>query len=97
MKLTLTVVSDEDADPVVDALISNGFSVTRLPSTGGFLRAGNTLILVGLEDDQLEPMMEIIQGYTRLRVQPPTSRVLEETHASRAVVFVLGLDELRKL
>lgn len=97
MKLTLTVVRDEDADAVVDALISDGFSVTRLPSTGGFLRAGNTLILVGLEDDQLEPMMEIVQSHTRLRVQPPTSRVPEETEVSRAVVFVLGLEELRKL
>lgn len=97
MKLTLTVVRDEDASSVVDALIANDFSVTRLPSTGGFLRAGNTLLLVGLEDDQLEPMMEIIQGHTRLRVQPPTSRVPEETHASRAVVFVLGLEELRRL
>jgi uncharacterized protein YaaQ len=97
VKLTLTVVRDEDANSVVDALISHGFSVTRLPSTGGFLRAGNTLLLVGLEDDQLEPMMEVIQGHTRLRVQPPASRVPEGTQVSRAVVFVMGLEELRRL
>jgi uncharacterized protein YaaQ len=97
LKLTLTVVHDEDANPVVDALIAHGFFVTRLPSTGGFLRAGNTLLLVGLEDDQLEPMMEIVQGHTRLRASPPVSRVPEETQVSRAVVFVLGLEELRRL
>ena len=97
MKLTLTVVRHEDVDQVVDALIAQGFYVTRLPSTGGFLRAGNTVLLTGLEDDQLEQMMELIQGHTRLRVQPPASHLLQETRASRAVVFVLGLEDLRKL
>ena len=97
MKLTLTVVRHEDVDQVVDALIAQGFYVTRLPSTGGFLRAGNTVLLTGLEDDQLEQMMEVIQSHTRLRVQPPSSHLLRETRVSRAVVFVLGLEDLRKL
>lgn len=97
MKLTLSVVRDEDAEQVVDALIAQGFYVTRLPSTGGFLRAGNTVLLIGLEDDQVERMMEIIQSNTRLRVQPPASHLQQETRVSRAVVFVLGLEEMRKL
>ena len=97
MKLTLTVVRNEDADAVVQALISHGFYVTRLPSTGGFLRAGNTVLLTGLEDEQLERMTAIIESHTRLRVQPPSGGILEETRVSRAVVFVLGLEELRKL
>jgi uncharacterized protein YaaQ len=97
MKLTLTVVRNEDADAVVQALIAHGFYVTRLPSTGGFLRAGNTVLLTGLEDDQLEAMTEVIQSRTRLRVQPPAGQILQETQVSRAVVFVLGLEELRKL
>jgi uncharacterized protein YaaQ len=97
MKLTLTVVRNEDADAVVQALISHGFYVTRLPSTGGFLRAGNTVLLTGLEDEQLERMTAIIESHTRLRVQPPSGGILEETQVSRAVVFVLGLEELRKL
>lgn len=97
MKLTLTVVRDDDADSVIDALIADGFYVTRLPSTGGFLRAGNTLLLTGLEDDRLEEMVETVKGRTRLRAQPPSARTEEEVRVSRAVVFVLGLEELRKL
>jgi uncharacterized protein YaaQ len=97
VKLTLTVVRNEDADAVVEALITNGFYVTRLPSTGGFLRAGNTVLLTGLEDDRLDEMVETVKGRTRLRVQPPTSSAEEEVTVSRAVVFVLGLEELRKL
>ena len=97
MKLTLSVVRDEDAEQVVDALIAQDFYVTRLPSTGGFLRAGNTILLTGLEDDQVERMMDTIQSNTRLRAQPPASHQSHETNVSRAVVFVLGLEELRKL
>jgi uncharacterized protein YaaQ len=97
VKLTLTVVRNEDADSVVDALIANGFYVTRLPSTGGFLRAGNTVLMTGLEDDRLEEMVETVKGRTRLRVQPPPSPADEEVRVSRAVVFVLGLEELRRL
>lgn len=97
MKLTLTVVRDEDTDGVVDALIADDFYVTRLPSTGGFLRAGNTVLLVGLEDARLEEMVEIVKGRTKLRVQPPTAKTEAEVTVSRAVVFVLGLEELRKL
>ena len=97
MKLTLSVVRDEDADQVIDALIAQDFYVTRLPSTGGFLRVGNTLLLTGLEDDQVERMMDTIQSNTRLRAQPPASHQSREPNVSRAVVFVLGLEELRRL
>ncbi len=38
MKFTLTVVHDDDANKVVDALTEHGFYVARLASTGGFLR-----------------------------------------------------------
>jgi uncharacterized protein YaaQ len=97
VKLTLTVVRNEDADAVVASLIGQGFYVTRLPSTGGFLRAGNTVLLTGLGDDELERMVETVKGRTRLRVQPPPSGETDEVRVSRAVVFVLGLEELRKL
>ncbi len=97
MNPPLTVVRDEDTDSVVDALIASGYYLTRLPSTGGFLRAGNTVLLVGLEDERLEEMVETVKGRTRLRVQPPSARIEEEVTVSRAVVFVLGLEELRKL
>jgi uncharacterized protein YaaQ len=97
MKLTLTIIRDEDAEQVVDALIASDFYVTRLPSTGGFLRTGNTTLLVGLEDERLEEMIETVKSRTRLRVQPPPSSSEEQVAVSRAVVFVLGLEELRKL
>ncbi len=97
MKLVLTVVRDDDAGKVVDALTEHGFYVTRLSSTGGFLRMGNTVLLAGIEDGQLEQMLKVVETHTEIRVQPPASRGTEETQVSRAVVFVLGLERLVKL
>lgn len=54
MKLIVFVTNDSDADASVDALVEQGFRVTRLATTGGFLRRGNTTLLVGVEDSQVE-------------------------------------------
>lgn len=50
MKLLIFVTEDAVADAAVDALVEQGFRVTRLASSGGFLRRGNTTILCGVED-----------------------------------------------
>lgn len=97
MKLTLTVVRDDDANKVVDALTQHGFYVTRLASTGGFLRTGNTVLLSGVEDDQVDQMLQVIRAHTDIRVHPPSSHLPGEVEVSRAVVFVLGLERLAKL
>jgi uncharacterized protein YaaQ len=97
VKLTLTIVRDDDADEVVAALTQHGFYVTRLASTGGFLRAGYTVLLSGVEDDQVDPMLQVIEAHTEIHVLPPSSRLLDEVQVSRAVVFVLELERLAKL
>jgi uncharacterized protein YaaQ len=97
VKLTLTIVRDDDTDKVIDALIAHGFYVTRLASTGGFLRMGNTVLLSGVEDDQLDQMLKVIRAHTEIHIQPPRSQVSQETQVSRAVVFVMGLEQLVKL
>jgi uncharacterized protein YaaQ len=97
VKLTLTIVRDDDANKVVDALTEHGFYITRLASTGGFLRMGNTVLLSGIEDDQLDQMLKIIQTHTEIHVQPPTSNLLQETRVGRAVVFVLELEQIARL
>lgn len=54
MKLAVFIVEDARADTSVDALVAQGFRVTRLASTGGFLRRGNTTLLVGIEEHEVE-------------------------------------------
>lgn len=97
MKLILTIVRDHDADEVMDALITHGFYVTRLSSTGGFLRAGNTVLLSGVEDEQVDQTLEIIRAHAQIHVEPPASHRLQETKVHRAIAFVLGMERLAKL
>ena len=49
-KLVIAVIQNEVADAVVDALLEADFRTTRLASTGGFLRRGNTTLMIGADD-----------------------------------------------
>lgn len=60
MKLAVFIVENARADASVDALVARGFRVTRLASTGGFLRRGNTTLLVGLEDHEIDRARSIL-------------------------------------
>jgi uncharacterized protein YaaQ len=61
MKLLVFVTESVHADLTIDALIDRNFRVTRLASTGGFLRRGNTTLLVGVEEDMVDQAMAIVQ------------------------------------
>ena len=50
MKLIYAIVRDEDDSRVMGELNRHGFKVTKLATTGGFLRAGNTTLICGTED-----------------------------------------------
>jgi uncharacterized protein YaaQ len=61
MKLLIFVTESDLADPTVDSLVEQGFRVTRLASTGGFLRKGNTTLLVGIEESQIDRATDIVR------------------------------------
>lgn len=52
MKLIIAIVQDEDTSRLVNQLMKNGYGVTKLATTGGFLRAGNTTLLIGVDDER---------------------------------------------
>jgi uncharacterized protein YaaQ len=60
MKLVLTVVQAEDASRVLSQLASRGFGSTRIKTVGGFLRAPNATIFVGVEDEDVEAVLHTI-------------------------------------
>jgi uncharacterized protein YaaQ len=61
MKLLVFVTEHSVTDQTVDALVEQGFRVTRLASTGGFLRRGNTTLLVGVEDNVVDRAVSIVR------------------------------------
>lgn len=50
MKMIIAIVQDQDSQELSDQLVKNNFRATKLATTGGFLRAGNTTFLCGVDD-----------------------------------------------
>ena len=67
MKLIVAIVQDQDVSNLVDDLTTNDFRVTKLASTGGFLKAGNTTLLIGVEDNQVDDVMNLIKNNCETR------------------------------
>ncbi|MGC8874402.1 MAG: cyclic-di-AMP receptor [Chloroflexia bacterium] len=63
MKLVLVVISNAQADETVEALLQKGHRVTRMSSTGGLLRQGNTTLLIGAQDADVDSVREIVQQH----------------------------------
>lgn len=69
MKLVIAIVQDKDSNRLSNALIQEGFRATKLASTGGFLRAGNTTFMVGTEDDRVQDVLHVIRSNCKVREQ----------------------------
>lgn len=88
MKLMMVVLNNKDADAIIRELIDAEYRVTRVASTGGFLRKGNTTLFVGTEGDKIDKALEIIK-LTSVEPLEPGQR--------RATVFVLDVDRYTQL
>jgi uncharacterized protein YaaQ len=93
-KLIIGVVQNEDADAVVDALLEQEFRATRLASTGGFLRRGNTTLMIGADEEQVDEVLGLIRSHATSASAPEGSGA---TQPAAATVFVLDLEEYQRL
>ena len=88
MKLIVAIVHHTDGEDVLRALTEAGFRVTRISSSGGFLRRGNTTLMIGAEAGQVAPAVQIIREYSTPPVDPGLKR---------ATVFVLKVDRYEQI
>lgn len=88
MKLILAILRDSDNEPVSQALVSDGFRVTRIASTGGFLRRGSSTLIIGTDDDKVEQAIELIRQ---------NLGAVSETAANRANLFVLNVEHFNQI
>ena len=80
MKLILAIMSNDDSPAVSSALTKENYQVTRLATTGGFLRAGNTTLIVGTDDEKVDKAIEVIGEYSRRRTEVvPISGVMRRS------------------
>ena len=84
MKMIIAILRDVDSDPVSHALTSASYRVTVIASTGGFLRRGNTTLLIGTEDEKVENAVTIIRK---------SCTPANEPEQKRATIFVLKVDQ----
>jgi uncharacterized protein YaaQ len=107
MKLVLAIVSYEDSGRVSAALTKDGFAVTKLATTGGFLKSGNTTFIVGTDDDKVDQVIDIISKQSRRRTQlVPSTTTLDigmyssypvEVTVGGSTIFVLNVDRFEKV
>ena len=77
MKMLLAIINYDDSQSVIAALTKEGFSVTRLATTGGFLKSGNVTVLIGLDESRLDDAFQIIRDHCRKRkkIVPTTTEL----------------------
>lgn len=107
MKMIMAIVSNEDNSKVSQELNKNGFFVTKLASTGGFLMSGNTTLMVGTDDDKVDTVIEIIKQKSKKRSKMvPSSAsfgmdmgisIPIEVTVGGATIFVLNIDKFEKV
>jgi uncharacterized protein YaaQ len=88
MKLVLAIIRDSDNDAVSQGLISAGFRVTRVASTGGFLRRGSSTLMIGVADEKVDEAIEVV----RESASPPI-----EPGMKRATLFVLPVENFTQV
>lgn len=105
MKMILAIVSHDDANTVSTELMKKHFQVTKLATTGGFLKTGNTTMLVGTDDEKVDSAIAIIKQFSKKREEIiPSSSDLSTGLFSMpiavavggATIFVLDVDRFEK-
>ncbi|PGT90977.1 MULTISPECIES: cyclic-di-AMP receptor [Bacillaceae] len=108
MKLIIVVVQDQDSNKLLNALTEHNFRVTKLSSSGGFLKSGNTTFMIGTEDIRVDKALQIVKDNCKSREQlvAPVSPMggnadsfipyPVEVEVGGATVFVLPVEQFHQ-
>lgn len=109
MKLVIAMVQDDDAADLVDAITEAGFRVTKLASTGGFLKSGNTTLMIGVEANKVQKVIDVVEDVCKTRKQiittpTPITGNMDmymsypiEIEVGGATIFVVDVDQFIKI
>lgn len=110
MKLIIAIVQDEDSSRLLSNLMQRGIGVTKLATTGGFLKAGNTTLLIGVDESRLDETIHAIEEVCKSRKQLTAASTTPsgisggtyapfpvEVTVGGATLFVLSVDQFMKL
>ena len=107
MKLIVAIINSDDSQNVLSEITKAGFYTTKLSTTGGFLRAGNLTLLMGVEDDKVDELLEILRANCRKREElTPIMPAIEggimpaipvQITVGGATVFVIDVEQFHKM
>lgn len=109
MKLVVAIVQDEDAIKLVESLGENKFGVTKLATTGGFLKSGNTTLIIGTPKEEVDEVIAIIEENCKSRTKMTTANTGTpwpngsyvpypvEVKVGGATIFVLDVEQFEKI
>ena len=109
MKMIIAIVQDKDSVKLLEELMTKGYRATKLSSSGGFLRSGNTTLLIGVDEEKTNDVISIIKESCHSREQlvtlmsPVDSTGTEsflpfpvEVVVGGATIFVIDVEEFHK-
>ncbi len=107
MKILLAIVNNDDANYVNTGLNKSGFMATKIATTGSFLMSGNTTFLIGVQDEDVDKVFEIISHFSKKRTVPvpadpiynpaSISSVPAKVTVGGATVFVLNVERFEHI
>lgn len=87
MKMIILITKDNDADEIMQTLLSAEYRITRISSTSGFLRSGLATFLIGIKDERVESALELIR-----KTLTPL-----ETGEKRATIFIIPIERFEQI
>lgn len=107
MKLIVAIIHDDDAPYVMHILNEHGYFVTKLATRGAFLRAGNTTLLIGVEEEKVDDVLKIFEENCKSRTQLTTLTAPYgamqgyipkpiEVRVGGATIFILDVEQFVK-
>ena len=110
MKLVIAIIGNDDTEVTVEELNNAGFYVTKLASTGGFFKKGNTSLMIGTDEDKVDAVAEIIGKTAGRRKEPQIAQPYVdpnvalmgaaatplEVEVGGAVIFVIDVEKFMK-
>jgi len=109
MKLIMAIVQHKDQRKVTDALLERGYQFTNIASTGGLLREGNVTFVIGVDEGQVDEVIQVIGANSKTREQlvnvfPPTIEPIGtcipnpvKVQVGGATIFVVDVERFAKL
>ncbi|NMA85826.1 MAG: hypothetical protein GX968_00715 [Tissierellia bacterium] len=94
LKLIIAIVQDEITNQVVKNLMAGKYRTTKLSSTGGFLKSGNTTLLIGVENKDVKNVVNIIEESCKSK---KVNKGKEELDIGSATIFVLNMEDYKRI